>query len=204
MGLQNVLHDRESQSRAAELSCAGLIQSKESFKDPLSRIRRDSGTVVDHPHLNGCVVDPTGTDPGQPARRTVFDRVVQEVDQDLTQSVDVRLHGKIRCEFNLQAHAFRIRFGADFFANLFEERPEFNRTEMHRGTTRFQLGDCEQVVDQKLQPIRMFENDFEKPQGRLRILPGTVEQRLHAALDEREWSSEFMTHVGNEVTAGVL
>ena len=85
MALHDVLDDGQSESRAAHLSGAALVETVEPLEESVEKFFGDARSVVHH--LQNRVVlftRPGNRDGG--LVRAVFDRIVHEIGQDLLKS----------------------------------------------------------------------------------------------------------------------
>src|SRR5439155_13270930 len=88
-----MLDDGQAEAGPAQLARTGLVHAVETLGDPWQISSRNAGAGVldrddDAPTFGGTRVDRYSS-----AARRVLDRVVDEVDQDLSQAIAIGLHG---------------------------------------------------------------------------------------------------------------
>ena len=75
---------------------------------------------------------------------------------------------------------------------------------VEHGLPGLQLRECEQVFDEKGEPVGVLLDFLQKPPGYGGIVHRTFAQRLDETLDERERRAQFVAHVGDEFLPRVL
>src|SRR5207244_4258075 len=106
--LDEPLHDREPEARAAELPRTTGVDSKEALEDPRKVLLRDSGAIVgdrDEDALAALL----GADPDPPPFPPILERVVDEVVDHLLEAVAIAVGGRLFVDVDLELHRPRAK-----------------------------------------------------------------------------------------------
>src|SRR5690348_3978885 len=94
-GASQIAADGKAETRPFVPACAARLKLDERLEDPLYLVRRDACARVHDAQPNGRRVDQR-IDRDRPATVRELDRVRQQVEQDLTNLLWVRVNGQLR------------------------------------------------------------------------------------------------------------
>ena len=95
MGFHNMFHDREPESRSAQLAASGLVHPIEPFEEAGKVFRRDAGTFVSNCDLKSPLSD-AGIEPDAFPRLAVGYRVIEEINHRLFKQWGVDIGHQVR------------------------------------------------------------------------------------------------------------
>src|ERR1700756_869928 len=86
VGQDDVLHNSQPQTGAARVARTGFIDAIEALEDAVQMLRSDAGTEVLHKKFN-FIFEAAGADENPLARLAVFQRVLDQVAEDLVHRI---------------------------------------------------------------------------------------------------------------------
>jgi hypothetical protein len=203
MGLHDVLHDRQSQTRSAEFPRPGPIDPIKPLKDPGEVFFRNADPAVlnfnfnEAPFFNRFDLDGSFL-------RSVFDGVLKKIDKNLIDFFRVRP----------ERYFGRDRKGKDllfFLCERGEQQEIFLDARLKGdclGTDRIQArldpGKVQQILNDILQPVAVFLQDRQKFLGLRRVLHPSIGQRLEIAFNGGQRGPKFVRDIGDEIFSNPL
>ena len=208
MGLHDVLHDRETEARAARLAAAGLVDAVKPLEKPRQVLGGDAAALIAHGDRHAPRHRRVGRrgDPHRPARLARLDRVVNEIDHRLLDQRRVDVGDELVVALALEVH---LAVGGPRPAvgdGLGEHRGQGHplQRQVARPLRLLDPREGEQILDDRFEPIGLPRDDLEKAAAVGRVFGGAVQERLHKALDRRDRRLEFVRHVGHKIPADVF
>ena len=89
MRLNNVFHDGQAETGTALVAGARFVQTIKSLKYPAFCVLRDSGAIVCHPNVDFIFSGRRCTNDHNSFLRSIFDAVIDQIPQDLLQSIEI-------------------------------------------------------------------------------------------------------------------
>src|SRR5205809_683412 len=160
--------DGEAEPGAAQVARARLVDTVEALGDPRQVGARDADARVAHAHLHTldggrAVARPRAH--GHPAALgCVLHRVVEEVDEDLRETVVVGVHAEVgRLDVRDEPDTAGLGLGPHDVEHRAEHVAEAHRPSPQRHLAELDVGEVGEVVEQPAEPLRVTEGDLEEP-----------------------------------------
>lgn len=207
MGLDDVLHDRETEAGSALVAGTGGVHTEEAFEDPFQGVARDAGSVVRHPDLRPGPVGVWirgGADRDLAALAAIFDSVVDEIEEDLLKTVGVGVGLEVGGDRVAQDHGAVRGAGGEVVQDVLSEGMEVGAAAVDDRAAGFELGDGEEVVDEEGQSVGVLFDGAEEAPGDGGVGVGAVDEGFHVPFDEGEGCAEFVADVRDEFAAGAF
>ncbi len=205
MRLHNVLHDRQAEAGAALVPRTRHVDPVEALEDPVEGLAGNAGTIIGHPQF--CPAQrhvSVSSHPHRTSRATVLDRVVDEIEEHLLKAVGIHTERKARGQFIEESGIPFPGPVLEILQHPFHHRTDGTPMEVHHRLPGFELGDGEQIVNEKGEAVGVLLDGAQEPFRHLRIRRGPVDERLDEALDQRQRRAQFMTDIRHELPPGPL
>src|SRR5665648_964391 len=170
----DLLHDTESEAGAALLPCVRGVGLRKLLEDPGLEVVRNATASVPHGYTDGPL-SPFDRDHHFSAPRREFDRVREEVGDDLDQPIGVGGHlENARGSVELDPHPVALGESTIGFDRLLHERPYLDSLQDEDDVAGLDLLDVEDVVDEPDEPLAVGVGDGEQMRGGIGQLAGHV------------------------------
>ena len=135
---------------------------------------------------------------------SIFDRVFDQVEQDLLNAVRIGPDDGLWGDF-----IFEDGFaGGGARAEVLQDAPgqvvQIDRLGIQGGVAGFQTGNGQQILDEKKEAVGMFVDLLQEPHGLRGIVLGAVEQGLGEALDEGKRGAQFVADIADKFLADIF
>ena len=196
--------DRQAQAGAAAFARAGAVHAVEPLKNPAHGLGRNARTVIGHKYLQFVGLAAAGPDGDAAPVSSIFDRVFDQVEQDLLNAVGIGPDEGLRGDFIFENGLA----GGGARAEVIQDAPgqvvQINRLGIQGGLAGFQMRNGQQIFDEKKEAVGVFVDFLQEPHGLRRIILGPVEQGLGEALDEGKRGAQFVADIADKFLADIL
>ena len=205
MGEDDVFDDREAESCSSRIAGAVFVDAVEALKDVRLILEGNPCSIVGDRYFHPLHFE-AGIDLDERcARFAVADGIGQKIPINLFNPVLIHFgEDGFLCPLNLK---FRIPCGAaavEVFDDPLGNLAKIDARKIQPAPLAFHAGNGEQVFEKQGEPLHIAMDRPERHSGHLRILCGTIQQRFHIAIDDRDRGAEFMRNIRHKFPAGGL
>src|SRR3954471_21806298 len=194
VALDDVFDNGQAEASAALFARTGFIHAIEPFEDAVHAFGRDAGAVVAHADFDHAIFN-AGIDPDRAFGAAIFDRVVDQIKEDLLEAIGVGQDFDVFGNFIVEDDFAFGRARLEIIKNVLGKVAELDRLLVQDDLARFEARDGEKVFDKEGEAVGMLIDGFEEAIVRVGIIFGAVEERFYEAFNERERSAEFVRDV---------